>query len=138
MTGLPSWVMAAGGSWRGHAGYRNSGTDPGHAGSPHSPRSPADHRRPRTVTPRYGATWRRRRAHLAAGRLPAHLGHVPSALSALRPPGGLSRSAPADGRQPGRRRATAAAATRHPIGGACGPCRAAMKTYRKFSPIAGS
>jgi hypothetical protein len=42
------------------------------------------------------------------------------------------------GRRPGRRRATAAAAARHPIGGACGPCRAALKPYRKCSRVGSS
>jgi hypothetical protein len=68
----------------------------------------------------------------AAGRLPAPsesraLGDVRSSAVAR----GYSLSAPADGRRPGRRRATAAAAARRPIGGACGPFRAALEDVRK-------
>jgi hypothetical protein len=75
------------------------------------------------------------RAQLAAGRLPANHITCLRRCPCFGGPEGFSLSAPADGRGPGRRRATAAAAARRPIRGASGPCRAALKTYRKSAQI---
>jgi hypothetical protein len=101
----------------------------GHRGTPTPTTRP-----PRTASRDTARAWLPRRAQLAAGRLPTHRYQVPSALPVLRRPRGLSAvrasrrafcvTLPSDSGSGGTR----------PVGGACGPCRAALKTYRKFSP----
>jgi hypothetical protein len=115
-------------------GRRPGGVDDQAPGDAH-----ADHRRLRPRDSRYGAAWQPRRASSSppAGCRPASI-NCPRRCLCFGGPEGFSLSAPADGREPGRRRATAAAAARRPIGGACGPVRAALKTYRNFAQTAGS
>ncbi|AXO32611.1 hypothetical protein MicB006_0302 [Micromonospora sp. B006] len=93
-----------------------------------TPRPPPARRRGRRPLP-YTARARGRAARPAAGPPLTRQRSV-----VLRRPSGLSRSPrqPPGIRRDGRR-ATAAAAGARPGGGACGPSRAALKTYRKSS-----
>ena len=89
---------------------------------------PPARRRGRRALP-YAARARGRAARPAAGPTPIHHWSV-----VPRRPLGLPASAPAAGVLRGRSRSASGATDARPGGGACGPFRAALKTYRNFAP----
>ncbi len=95
-----------------------------------TPRPPPLRRRGRRALP-YAARARGRAARPAAGPPPP--GQRPCRAAAAHRASRYPRQPPGIRRD--GRRATAAVAGARPGGGACGPSRAALKTYRNFEPL---